>query len=248
MAKGIPSDVLALLAAADKRKGFPAGTMMAVLQQEIGGRPDILSEPDTYHYQPDAQGRRIAPHTGKVSTAFGPFGILDSTAADPGYGVAPLKDKSLPEQVRFYSDYLDARAASSGSLNAALAGVGEGEKYSRQVARRRDVSGGQASPIVEAFNQDPANRIVPVAPAPAEAPPAPMVAAAAPAEPAQPAVDTWQQFLARSAPKQEIQPQVLAAYGQPVMPSVQAPVFNTMPGPAARLDFRPFMGMKRWTA
>lgn len=250
-AKGIPADVLDLLAAADKRKGFPAGTMLSVLQQEIGGRPDILANPAAYHYEADAQGRRIAPHTGKVSTAFGPFGILESTAADPGYGVAPLKDKSLPEQVRFYADYLDARSASAGSLAAGLAGVGEGEKYSRQVARRRDVSGGKASPIVEAFNQDPTNQIPPVAPeAPVEvaAPVPPVAAPAVAAAPAQPVVDEWERFRAASA-KPEIQPQVLAAYGQqPVMPTVQAPVFNTMPAPAQRLDFRPFLAMRRWAA
>lgn len=245
MAKGIPSDVLALLAAADKRRNLPEGTMRSLMEQETGGQLDrFLGDPAAYHYAPDAQGRRIAPHTGKVSTAFGPFGILESTAADPGYGVAPLKDKSLAEQIRFATDYLDARSTSAGSLSAGLAGYGEGEKYSRQVARRRDGYGKQAP---DGAQEQAATAALPPTPVPVEAP-APVVAAAAPDEPVQPAVDAWQEFLARSAPKQEIQPQVLAAYGQPVMPSVQAPMFNTMPAPAARPDFRPFMGMKRWAA
>jgi len=143
----LPDDLMQLLSAADRNQGFPSGTMASLLSQEIGGRQDILNKPDTYHYPADASGRRIAKHTGKVSTAFGPFGILESTAKDPGYGVAPLKDKSLAEQVRFASEYLGARSKSAGSLHAGLAGYGEGEKYSRQVARRRDGGATQMAPV-----------------------------------------------------------------------------------------------------
>lgn len=134
----LPDTLLTLLAQADKQRGFPAGTMASVVQQETGGNTKYLQDPSAYHYGLNAEGKRIAGHTGKVSTAFGPFGILESTGADPGYGVKPLQNKSLEEQVRFASEYLDARSKSAGSLNGGLAGYGEGEKYATQVARRRD--------------------------------------------------------------------------------------------------------------
>ena len=90
------------------------------------------------------KGQRIAGHTGKVSTAFGPFGILESTAKDPGFGVVPLRDKSLAEQIRFSSEYLAARSK-KGGLGAGLAGYGEGAKYGQQVAAR--IGGKGAAPV-----------------------------------------------------------------------------------------------------
>ncbi|OFS84479.1 hypothetical protein HMPREF3144_06440 [Oligella sp. HMSC05A10] len=145
--KNLPADLVAMLSAEDKRYGRPDGTLLSVMQQEIGGQMSkYLSDPTAYHYQPNAQGKRIAPHTGKVSTAFGPFGILESTARDPGYGVKPLQNKSLPEQIRFASDYLQARSRQAGSLKGGLAGYGEGAKYANQVASR--VGGQQAKPNV----------------------------------------------------------------------------------------------------
>ena len=119
-------DISQLLQVADKQYGFPAGTMASLMQQETGGNQRYLNDPTAYHYGPNAEGKRIAGHTGKVSTAFGPFGILESTAANPGYGVAPLKDKSLEEQVRFAAEYLGARSKASGGLASGLAGYGEG--------------------------------------------------------------------------------------------------------------------------
>lgn len=111
--------------------------MASVMRQEVGGNPSkYLNNPETYHYPMNEKGKRIAPHTGKVSTAFGPFGILESTARDPGYGVSPLKGKDLQEQIRFASDYLAARSKDSGGLVAGLAGYGEGSKYASQVASR----------------------------------------------------------------------------------------------------------------
>lgn len=136
MSKSIPNDLLALLTEADKRQGFPTGTMQSILQQETGGNPKYLNDPAAYHYAPNSEGKRVAGHTGKVSTAFGPFGILESTGAQPGYGVAPLKDKTLAEQVRFASDYLAARSKNAGGLEAGLAGYGEGPKYAQQVMGR----------------------------------------------------------------------------------------------------------------
>ncbi|OFV50036.1 hypothetical protein [Oligella sp. HMSC09E12] len=157
--KNVPADLVAMLSAEDKRYGRPDGTLLSVMQQEIGGQMSkYLSDPTAYHYQPNAQGKRIAPHTGKVSTAFGPFGILESTARDPGYGVKPLQNKSLPEQIRFASDYLQARSRQAGSLKGGLAGYGEGAKYANQVASR--VGGQQAKPnMVERI----ANSVFPAA-------------------------------------------------------------------------------------
>lgn len=248
MAKaGIPSDVLGLLAAADKRVGLPEGTMQSIMQQEAGGQVDrFLADPAAYHYAPNAQGQRIAPHTGKVSTAFGPLGILESTAADPGYGVAPLKDKSLPEQIRFAADYAAARG---------LANYGEGEKYAAQVAAR---VGKQGS--VGAQKQVAAQPLPPTPTAVGDAGAAPdqpeavaeaPAAAAAPSQLTMPAGDPWQEFRAKvAAARAPVQPQDLA-YDQPqaVIPAaLQLPAFNTAPIPLQRTDFRPFAALKRWTS
>lgn len=134
--QSLPDEVMTILADADKKSGLPQGTMFAVLQQEVGGNASkYLQDPAAYHYGLNDKGQRIAGHTGKVSTAFGPFGILESTAKDPGFGVAPLKDKSFGEQARFAADYLAARSK-KGGLVAGLAGYGEGAKYGQQVADR----------------------------------------------------------------------------------------------------------------
>ena len=169
------NNIQALLAQADKARGFPAGTMASVMQQETGGNAKYLQDPSTYHYGLNAEGKRVAGHTGKISTAFGPFGILESTGRDPGYGVRPLQNKSIEEQVRFASDYLDARSKSAGSLNAGLAGYGEGAKYSQQVARRRD--GGIPTPVQLAQTVVPPQE-VPQAPAVMAAPPVQVMAQA----------------------------------------------------------------------
>lgn len=125
------------LAAADAKNGLPPGTMKAILMQEVGGRAsEFLSDPSKYHYGLDANGRRVAPHTGRISTAFGPFGILESTGNNPGYGVSPLKDKSLDEQIRFASEYAAARIRSAGSVRGGLAGYGEGGRYAESVMGR----------------------------------------------------------------------------------------------------------------
>lgn len=131
----------AMLAAAEARAGLPKGAMASVLAQETGGNTKFLEDPTAYHYAPGPDGRRVAPHTGQVSTAFGPFGILESTASKPGYGVEPLKDKSLGEQIRFAADYLAARVKSAGGLEAGLASYGEGPKYAKQVVSRMGKGG-----------------------------------------------------------------------------------------------------------
>lgn len=180
-------NIFTLLADADKRNGFPAGTMQSIMQQETGGNAKYLNDPAAYHYAPNAEGKRIAGHTGKVSTAFGPFGILESTGSKPGYGVAPLKDKSLEEQVRFASEYLAGRSKHAGSLEAGLAGYGEGPKYAAKVMGRIPGANTQvaakASTSVLALpdEQMPQLSSMPMAQAPM---PAPVVVAQAPVQPA----------------------------------------------------------------
>jgi len=163
-----PDELVQLLIEADKRNGFPVGTMASVMRQEIGGNTKYIQDPAAYHYPVGPDGRRVAKHTGKVSTAFGPFGILESTAADPGYGVRPLQDKSLAEQVRFASEYLAARSKQAGSLEQGLAGYGEGQKYSQAVMARLGVPGSppqvlaqvpapvNEAPVAQPMNQEAA--------------------------------------------------------------------------------------------
>lgn len=243
-------NIAALLAAADKKNGFPAGTMASVMKQETGGSDKYLADPAAYHYGLNAEGRRVAGHTGKVSTAFGPFGILESTGKDPGYGVAPLKDKSLEEQVRFASDYLAARSKSAGGLVQGLAGYGEGTKYASQVAGRIGIKDAPAEGAVAAN----ARRLpAPVTEAPVVMAEAPVVAEQAPVQVAQaapPPVDpaqlaAWEDFL-QAMPRQA-QPQHQPQLQEPVMqmasygtPRLQVPSFNVGRPQAGPVNFAAF--------
>lgn len=132
----VSDDLKAKLDAAEKANNLPTGILGSIMNQETGGNKAYLDDPSKYHYGLNANGQRIAPHTGKISTAFGPFGILESTGAKPGYGVSALKDKSIDEQIRFTAEYLAARTRSAGSLFAGLSGYGEGSKYASQVLGR----------------------------------------------------------------------------------------------------------------
>lgn len=120
----------AMLIEEDRRQNYPLGTMYALWLQETSGSMDYVSDPEKYHYEKNAQGKRIAGHTGKVSTATGPFGILRSTGRDPGYGVEPIQDWSdIREHIRFAGDYSKKRG---------FAAYGEGEGYSKQHQSRVD--------------------------------------------------------------------------------------------------------------
>lgn len=129
-----------IMADAERANNLPAGTLASIVTQETGDNQDYINDPAKYHYNKDASGKR-------KSSAFGPFGILDSTAKQPGFGVTPLRDKSLAEQARFAAEYLAARRrASGGDLGKALAGYGEGSKYAMEVmARNGSMSGIYAS-------------------------------------------------------------------------------------------------------
>ena len=249
MAKGISDDLIKMLGEADKRNGLPPGTMFSVMQQETGGNTKYVDDPTTYHYGLNKDGKRIAGHTGKISTAFGPFGILESTGKDPGYGVQPLKDKSLAEQVRFASDYLAARSKHAGGLQAGLAGYGEGGKYGQQVMARLDKTSVPAAtkPVVQTAQAAlPAPVEVPVEAAPpGVAQTAAASSEAAPSAEAAAVPDAWQAFLDRvreaKTPEQPVQVADLQ-YGVPQM-QINVPDFMAMVGgrmPQRPLDFSAF--------
>ncbi len=229
-ALALPDNVFSMLAAADKQRGFPAGTMQSLLMQETGGQAQYLNDPTTYHYAANADGKRIAPQSGKISTAHGPFGILESTAKDPGYGVKPMGDKaSLAEHIRFAGDYLAARSKSAGGLSAGLAGYGEGEKYAAQVVGRRDGKVPATNLVAAAAPVDTSAPVVV-----AQATPAPVLeAVAAPVEqlvaqaasPAAAGPNTWDSFLTNLRAAQAEPVAVAAAPQQPVSKGIQVPNF-----------------------
>lgn len=113
------SELFAKLDAADKAQGLPVGTMRAIMHNEISNSSKFIDAPDTYHYPVAADGKHRTKD-GTQSSAFGPFGILDSTAKKPGYGITPLKDKSLDEQIRFSSEMLGKVSKKLGGLEPAL--------------------------------------------------------------------------------------------------------------------------------
>ena len=255
--QGLPDHVIGLLSAADQRNGLPPGTMYSVMQQEIGGQTDrFMADPTAYHYAANDKGQRIAAHTGKISTAFGPFGILESTGRDPGYGVAPLKDKTLEEQVRFASDYLAARSK-KGGLTAGLAGYGEGEKYAAQVTARM---GGKPSdigrtvpvaPVMVAENSNYVGAGVDLAPTPMLEPqlPAPVQLAQAPTQVMPQGPDAWQQFLeqSRQPQGQPVQVADLNYGGPPQAPQLHIPDFmSTVNQGQNRPNFQMLKALKGW--
>lgn len=231
----IPDNILQLLNAADARQGFPAGTMASVMQQEIGGQFDkFLADPTAYHYAAGTDGRRVAPHTGKVSTAFGPFGILESTAADPGFGVKPLGSKDLNEQIRFASDYLAARSRSSGGLEKGLAGYGEGAKYAQQVTARAGGKPADAAVPVDTRSVEPAPEVV--ATAGPEITSLPLQSTS----PSLQSSDAWAEFnQALAANKAPVTAEALSTYGAaPKMAQFDFPMAQAN----RKIDFSAFQG------
>jgi hypothetical protein len=188
----LPDAIINQLSNADTQYGFPPGTMASLMQQETSNNPKYISNPATYHYAIDTEGKR-------KSTARGPFGILDSTGDKPGYGVTPLADRnSFADHLRFAAEYLRGRTnAAGGDLSRGLAGYGEGTPYAAAIIKRRD-GGAPTVPVVPPTLVAQATRptTVPAAvtAAPVAAPPvapagepAPVVAAAPP--------DAWQAYL-----------------------------------------------------
>lgn len=135
-------DINSIIAEAERKAGLPSGMLAAIRKQETSNRQDFIDDPSKYHYGLNAEGKRIAGHTGKISTAFGPFGILESTAKNPGFGVTPLQNKSLQEQARFAAEYAAARAKYGGGWHAGLSGYGEGTNYANQVLSGLSGGGG----------------------------------------------------------------------------------------------------------
>lgn len=234
--------VVQLLAAADARNGLPAGTMFSVMQQEIGGQNQYLNDPTLAHYPTG-----VAPN-GKRSSAFGPFGILESTGRDPGYGVAPLKDKTLEEQIRFASEYLAGRTrAAGGDLSKGLAGYGEGIKYATEVASRVGGGNGFITPAPVVAQAAAVNPPV-VAPTPstisAPVAAAPTVVGA----PADPQKDPWTQLqtVVASSMAERLKPTDMQ-YKKPVPEKPQGPAIPLGPADyqellAADIGTRPSFG------
>ena len=127
----LDTSTLAKIADAEKASGLPSGIIESIIKQETDGRTsEFLADPAKAHY-PTGYTK-----DGVKSSAFGPFGLLESTASKPGYGVSPLKDKSFDEQLRFMSQYLAARIGNAGTVFKGLSGYGEGSRYASQVLGR----------------------------------------------------------------------------------------------------------------
>lgn len=126
----LDASTLSKIAAAEQAAGLPSGIIESIIKQETGGNKAYLDDPSKAHY-PSGYTKE-----GVKSSAFGPFGLLESTASKPGYGVSPLKDKSFDEQLRFMSQYLAARIGNAGTVFKGLSGYGEGSRYASQVLGR----------------------------------------------------------------------------------------------------------------
>lgn len=153
MARNLPDDWVTQMAAEEQRTGLPAGTLNALISQETGLQQRFLDDPAAYHYAVGPKGEK------PKSSARGLGGILKGTARDPGFGVTPLKDWSVPEQLRFMADYTKARSGKNGDLRTGLAAYGEGAKYAQQVMGRINkatpVPVEQAKPIIQAEGLPP---------------------------------------------------------------------------------------------
>jgi hypothetical protein len=85
---------------ASQRTGVPADLLQSMAMRESSGNPTVVN-----------------PTTG----ATGLFQVLQSTAADPGYGVAPLTDRTDPyASANFAADYLKAQYTRTGSWASAV--------------------------------------------------------------------------------------------------------------------------------
>lgn len=143
----------ALAAAHEKRTGLPAGTLAAIVERETGNQQRFLDKPDDFHYSVGPNGEK------PKSTARGLGGVLEGTARDPGYGVAPLKDWTVPEQMRFIADYTAARTKQAGSLEGGLSAYGEGAGYGKAVAARIGKGAPVNSPVVTPVNMEPVQSV-----------------------------------------------------------------------------------------
>jgi len=81
-----------------------------LINQESGGNPNA-----------------IGPMTKTGERAFGSTQVMPATGANPGYGVAPMKNQSVAEQTRFGKDYLTAMLDKyDGNVEKALAAYNAG--------------------------------------------------------------------------------------------------------------------------
>lgn len=83
---------------------------------------DVVADIESRNRDVDAQGRVITSPKG----AKGRMQVLDSTNADPGYGVRPAADNSLAERARVGRDYVDALIGHFGGVDKGLAAYNAG--------------------------------------------------------------------------------------------------------------------------
>jgi hypothetical protein len=224
--QGLPDNIIEMLSAADKQNNHPPGTMFALMQQETGGKQKYWEDPTAYHYPVGDGGKR-------KSTAKGPFGILDGTGRDPGYGIQPLQNNSFVEHARLASDYLKVRGA---------AAYGEGPKYAAQLQAR--ITGNQPTVVAEATPT-----IVPVGdprPAPVEVPVA-QAAQPVPVPVVAQGPNEWQQWLdaRRSVPTPVAAPTPVAEGPTLQVPNFMAGLSTPQENAPARA-FQMLKALKGW--
>jgi hypothetical protein len=127
-----------LLSIYEDQYELPRGLLWSVMIQESSGYNYGYHIPLTKKF--GTEGRWIInAKTGEWdwSTAFGPFGITNRTARDPGHSVDPYdtSDRSLQPQIRFAASYLSALINKYG-LKKGIGSYGEGERYADSVINR----------------------------------------------------------------------------------------------------------------
>jgi len=107
--------------------------------KKFGVRPDILAR--MVFQESSNNPRAVGPETSQ-GTAKGAAQALDSTARDPGYGVAPLKNQfDLEDSVRFGAEYLAMNLKKfGGDYELALAGYHSGPaRVERLLAQGKNI-------------------------------------------------------------------------------------------------------------
>lgn len=107
--------------------------------KKFGVRPDILAR--MVFQESSNNPRAVGPETSQ-GTAKGAAQALDSTARDPGYGVAPLKNQfDLEDSVRFGAEYLAMNLKKfGGNYELALAGYHSGPaRVERLLAQGKNI-------------------------------------------------------------------------------------------------------------
>jgi Transglycosylase SLT domain len=100
-----------------------------------------LSFDDVFNRLIDAESRGVHASGGKLTAskagALGVTQVMPKTGADPGYGIAPLKDNSKEEYIRFGRDYLRAMVREfDGDFEKALAAYNAGPGHVKKAIEK----------------------------------------------------------------------------------------------------------------